>query len=171
LPDPEISLDRLKVIVLAVIWRYRHEVDALILEELLAEEATTRIWQRRRRHPHPAELNPGLRNWERRAYDAPLLTRYCPRNTIQTMSKQLIIAEKPSVAQDIAKALGGFAKHRRLLRERRLRAVLGHRPPAGTGGARGIRRQARQVELHPFADDSAAFRAESDRKTQERLRC
>ncbi|MBS3917103.1 MAG: DNA topoisomerase III [Sulfuritalea sp.] len=27
------------------------------------------------------------------------------------MSKQLIIAEKPSVAQDIAKALGGFTKH------------------------------------------------------------
>ena len=26
------------------------------------------------------------------------------------MAKQLIIAEKPSVAQDIAKALGGFAK-------------------------------------------------------------
>ena len=26
------------------------------------------------------------------------------------MSKQLIIAEKPSVAQDIAKALGGFTK-------------------------------------------------------------
>ena len=39
LPDAEISLDRLKVIVLAVIWRYRHEVDALILEELLAEDA------------------------------------------------------------------------------------------------------------------------------------
>jgi len=38
LPDEEISLDRLKVIVLAVVWRYRHEVDALILEELLAEE-------------------------------------------------------------------------------------------------------------------------------------
>ncbi|MBK8118702.1 MAG: DUF494 domain-containing protein [Sulfuritalea sp.] len=39
LPDDEIALDRLKVIVLAVIWRYRHEVDALILEELLAEDA------------------------------------------------------------------------------------------------------------------------------------
>ena len=38
LPDTVVSLDRLKVIVLAVIWRYRHEVDALILEELLAEE-------------------------------------------------------------------------------------------------------------------------------------
>jgi Smg protein len=39
LPDEQISLDRLKVIVLAVVWRYRHEVDALILEELLAEDA------------------------------------------------------------------------------------------------------------------------------------
>jgi len=38
LPDAEVSLDRLKVIVLAVIWRYRHEVEALILEELLAED-------------------------------------------------------------------------------------------------------------------------------------
>ena len=39
LPDAEITLDRLKVIVLAVIWRYRHEVDALILDELLADES------------------------------------------------------------------------------------------------------------------------------------
>jgi uncharacterized protein Smg (DUF494 family) len=39
LPDEQISLDRLKVIVLAVVWRYRHEVDALILEELLAEDS------------------------------------------------------------------------------------------------------------------------------------
>ncbi|MCF8198017.1 MAG: DUF494 domain-containing protein [Sulfuritalea sp.] len=39
LPDAEVSLDRLKVIVLAVIWRYRHEVDALILEELLVEDS------------------------------------------------------------------------------------------------------------------------------------
>lgn len=39
LPDAAVSLDRLKVIVLAVIWRYRHEVDALILEELLAEDS------------------------------------------------------------------------------------------------------------------------------------
>ncbi|MES2236611.1 MAG: DUF494 domain-containing protein [Rugosibacter sp.] len=38
LPDDEISLDRFKIVVLAMIWRTRHEVDALILEELLAEE-------------------------------------------------------------------------------------------------------------------------------------
>ena len=37
LPEPEIDLERLKVIVLAVIWRCRHEIDALILEELLAD--------------------------------------------------------------------------------------------------------------------------------------
>lgn len=37
LPVEEVSLDRLKVIVLAVLWRYRHEVDALILGELVAE--------------------------------------------------------------------------------------------------------------------------------------
>src|SRR5690606_19953307 len=30
----------------------------------------------------------------------------------QAMSKQLIIAEKPSVAQDIARALGGFTKEK-----------------------------------------------------------
>lgn len=39
LPDAEISLDRLKIVVLAVLWRTRHAVDALILEELLAEDA------------------------------------------------------------------------------------------------------------------------------------
>jgi len=41
---------------------------------------------------------------------------YCNRGpqrarVIHGMSKQLIIAEKPSVAQDIARALGGFTKH------------------------------------------------------------
>lgn len=38
LPDDEISLDRFKIVVLAMIWRTRHEIDALILEEILAEE-------------------------------------------------------------------------------------------------------------------------------------
>lgn len=38
LPGDSISIDRLKVIVLAVIWRRQHPIDALILEELLAEE-------------------------------------------------------------------------------------------------------------------------------------
>lgn len=39
LPNEEISLDRLKVVVLAMLWCTRHEIDALILEELLAEDA------------------------------------------------------------------------------------------------------------------------------------
>lgn len=39
LPDGEISLDRLKIVVLALLWCTRHEIDALILEELLAEDS------------------------------------------------------------------------------------------------------------------------------------
>lgn len=38
LPGSQISVDRLKVIVLAVIWRRQHAIDALILEELLADD-------------------------------------------------------------------------------------------------------------------------------------
>jgi Smg protein len=38
LPGQSVGIDRLKVIVLAVIWRRQHPVDALILEELLAED-------------------------------------------------------------------------------------------------------------------------------------
>ena len=39
MPDGEISLDRLKIVVLALLWCTRHEIDALILEELLAEDS------------------------------------------------------------------------------------------------------------------------------------
>ncbi len=38
LPAVTISVDRLKVIVLAVVWRRQHAIDALILEELLADD-------------------------------------------------------------------------------------------------------------------------------------
>lgn len=38
LPDREISLSKLKAIVLVVLWRRQHEFDALILEELLSED-------------------------------------------------------------------------------------------------------------------------------------
>ena len=38
LPGSSVSVDRLKVIVLAVIWRRQVAIDALILEELLAED-------------------------------------------------------------------------------------------------------------------------------------
>lgn len=36
LPDREVSLSKLKAIVLVVLWRRQHEFDALILEELLS---------------------------------------------------------------------------------------------------------------------------------------
>ncbi len=38
LADREVSLSKLKVIVLVVLWRRQHEFDALILEELLSGE-------------------------------------------------------------------------------------------------------------------------------------
>jgi Smg protein len=38
LPGDTVGVDRLKVIVLTVIWRRQHAIDALILEELLAED-------------------------------------------------------------------------------------------------------------------------------------
>jgi len=38
LPGETIGVDRLKVIVLTVIWRRQHAIDALILEELLADD-------------------------------------------------------------------------------------------------------------------------------------
>jgi Smg protein len=38
LSDREVSLSKLKVIVLVVLWRRQHEFDALILEELLSSE-------------------------------------------------------------------------------------------------------------------------------------
>ncbi len=38
LPGSQVSVERLKVIVLAVIWRRQHAIDALILEELLADD-------------------------------------------------------------------------------------------------------------------------------------
>jgi Smg protein len=38
LPGETVGIDRLKVIVLTVVWRRQHALDALILEELLAED-------------------------------------------------------------------------------------------------------------------------------------
>ena len=55
---------------------------------------------------------------------------------------------------------------RRALRERALRRHLGGRPPGGDQGARGVRRQARQVELRPPAGDAAALRPGADRQGQ-----
>ena len=68
------------------------------------------------------------------------------------MSKKLIIAEKPSVASDIAKALGGFTKHDDYFESENyvLSSAVGHllelacpeefevkRGRCGTGGQRG----------------------------------
>jgi len=38
LPDEDISLAKLKIIVLMVLWQQQEEVDSLVLEELLGEE-------------------------------------------------------------------------------------------------------------------------------------
>ncbi|HUY04743.1 MAG TPA: DUF494 domain-containing protein [Rhodocyclaceae bacterium] len=38
LPEPTVSLGKLKIIVLMVMWRRHQEVDTLLLEELLSEE-------------------------------------------------------------------------------------------------------------------------------------
>ena len=80
---------------------------------------------------------------------------------IPTMAKQLIIAEKPSVAQDIARALGGFTKSGDYFEsdDYVLSSAVGHL--AGAHGSRRIRGQARQVVVRPSARHSAALRAGS----------
>ena len=52
------------------------------------------------------------------------------------MGKTLIIAEKPSVAGDIAKALGGFAKVGDYQESDRYVVVLRRRPSAANHGFR-----------------------------------
>ena len=84
------------------------------------------------------------------------------------MGKQLIIAEKPSVAADIARALGGFTRHGDYFEsdDYVLSSAVGHllelRVP------RGARRQARQMVVRAPAGDPAAFRARADREKRER---
>ena len=55
---------------------------------------------------------------------------FCPITLPAAMAKSLIIAEKPSVAADIARALGGFTSHDDYFESERLRLVVGRRPPA-----------------------------------------
>ncbi len=95
------------------------------------------------------------------------ITGFGPNPLNFVMSKALIIAEKPSVANDIARALGGFTKHDEYYESDDYVCFVRGRPPAGDRGARGVRRKARQVELRQSARDSAAFRSEADR--QERI--
>ena len=73
------------------------------------------------------------------------------------MGKALIIAEKPSVATDIAKALGGFAKKDDFFESDQhvLSSAVGHLleiVPARRGGG-----QKRQMDVCPLARHSAAF--------------
>ena len=79
------------------------------------------------------------------------------------MSKALIIAEKPSVAADIARALGGFTKHQEYYEsdEHVLSSAVGHllelRAPEQYDVKRG------KWTLHPPAGDPAALRPRADR--------
>jgi hypothetical protein len=72
--------------------------------------------------------------------------------TARPHMKSLIIAEKPSVAADLARALGKVPKKGEHLRERRVRHLLGRRPPRGTRDAGGHR----QEEIRLLAAGDAA---------------
>ena len=75
------------------------------------------------------------------------------------MGKALIIAEKPSVAGDIAKALGGFKKQDDYYESDHyvLSSAVGHLLELCVPDA--VRGQARQVDLCPSAGHSAALRS------------
>ena len=80
------------------------------------------------------------------------------------MGKALIIAEKPSVASDIAKALGGFKKHDDYYESDHyvLSSAVGHLLAIVRAGA--VRGQARQVDVCPSAGHSAALRPAAHRE-------
>ena len=63
------------------------------------------------------------------------------------MSKSLIIAEKPSVASDLARALGGFKKQDDYFENDRYIISSARRPSGRTLPAQRAGRQTRQVEL------------------------
>ncbi len=73
------------------------------------------------------------------------------------MGKALIIAEKPSVASDIAKALGGFKKQDDYFESDQyvLSSAVGHLLELDP--ARRRRGRARQVDVQMPAGHSAAF--------------
>ena len=80
------------------------------------------------------------------------------------MTKTLIIAEKPSVANDIAKALGGFTKHDEYFEsdEYVLSSAVGHLLEIAVPEEYDVKRG--KWTLRPPAGDPAALRAESDRQ-------
>ena len=78
------------------------------------------------------------------------------------MGKALIIAEKPSVASDISKALGKFQKHDDYFEndEYVISSAVGHLltivPPPGVEAAQG------QMDFQESAGHSAALRSGAD---------
>ena len=87
------------------------------------------------------------------------------------MGKTLIIAEKPSVGQDYAKALRGrLPKARGLPRVRRPDRVLGDRPPGRAGRAGGLRRGAQAVVDQDPAGAPREVQAEAGVARQEAVR-
>ena len=86
------------------------------------------------------------------------------------MSKSLIIAEKPSVAADLAKALGKVPKKWRSLRERRIRHLVRRRSSRGARDAGGHRQEEiRLLAAGNAADHSGEIRPQADRGFEERF--
>jgi DNA topoisomerase-3 len=80
------------------------------------------------------------------------------------MTKALIIAEKPSVANDIAKALGGFTKHDEYFEsdDYVLSSAVGHLLEIAVPEEYDVKRG--KWSVCPPADDPALLRAEPDRQ-------
>jgi DNA topoisomerase-3 len=85
------------------------------------------------------------------------------------MSKSLIIAEKPSVAADIARALGGFTRHDDHF-ESDSYVVSSAVGTCSRSDARGRGGQAGQVDLRAPSGDSVEIRAEADREERSAVR-
>ena len=64
------------------------------------------------------------------SYHLPLFCTATAASLALLMSKTLVIAEKPSVANDIARALGGFTRHDDYFESDDARRHLGRRPSA-----------------------------------------
>ena len=73
------------------------------------------------------------------------------------MGKALIIAEKPSVASDIAKALGGFTKHDDYFESDKyvLSSAVGHLLELVVPEEFEVKK--RQMDLRAFASDPTPF--------------
>ena len=74
------------------------------------------------------------------------------------MAKALVITEKPSVARDIADALGGFREEDGYFESDDLRRHLRGRPSLRAARARGDRRQVQALDARRAADPARAVR-------------